>query len=175
MKTCLKAVPCTAARLKKAGLLLLLIQCVFLNAKAQLSHSHRKENFDVHKFWIEAIEIAAPTNKVLLKNMRGIKVIDARADTAAIGFMQKKTIDPFLGSLNNATQNQTEQKINKRPTFIALDNGLQQEAGKYITETISFPSDTSLPGVLMVIKKLWLSDELNFNEPAYGRDRKSVV
>ncbi len=162
-------------QLKKSivHIVVVLVSLFCLHAGAQISHSHRKENFDVHKFWVEVVEIAAPVQRVSLKNIQGLKVIDARADTSAIGFMQKKTIEPFFGSLNNATQNQTEQKINKRPTFIALDNGLQKEAGKYVAETISFPVDTSFPGILMVIKKLWLSDELNFNEPAYSSGRYS--
>ena len=100
----------------------------FLNGQAQTSHSRRKENFDIKEFRSEKITIATPSDKIVLTNIHGITVIDARADTFSIGFMQKKVIDPFFGALNNAVKNQAEQRINRTPTFVTLGGGLQVPA-----------------------------------------------
>ncbi|MFT3934234.1 MAG: hypothetical protein QM726_11500 [Chitinophagaceae bacterium] len=143
----------------------MLLTFLFLSfsINAQLSRTHRKENFDVHRFQTETIQIADAALMLPLKNMQGITVVDARADTAVVGFIQKKTIDPILGALNNAAVNQTEQKINRTPTFITLNEGLQLEVARYFKRTIGFPHKENLPGILMVIKKLWMSDELNLD------------
>ena len=143
--------------------------CVcFFCADAQLSHSRWKENFDVNDFRVKTIDLPAPGSKLLLQNINGISVIDARADTNRVGFMQKKVIDPFSVAMNNAIRNQEEQKINTRPTFVKLRNGVQHQSEQFVKDYLSFTCNDSLPSVLMVIKKLWLSDELNFDADTHS-------
>src|SRR5260221_8719936 len=136
---------------KKLLFVTLLCFLSFMAAHSQVAHSKRKENFDVHRFRIVSIGIPAPSDVLMLKNIRGVTVIDARADTATIGFMQKKVV-------NNASWYQSEQKINKMPTFMRLYNGCSIEAGQFARKYLAFSGNDSLPGILMVIKKLWLSD-----------------
>jgi len=141
------------------------LSCMFFfNAHAQLSHSRWKENFDMHRFWVKTIAIPAPGSRLLLQNISNVLVIDARADTGRVGFMQKKIIDPVSGVLNNAVRNQEEQKINTRPTFVKLRNGVQYQSQQFVNGYLSFPQNNSLPSILMVINKLWLSDELSLNQ-----------
>lgn len=143
---------------------------IFFATQAQTSNSRWKENFDIHKFRTSVIDITATTGILQLKNIKGITIVDARADTANVGFMQKKIVDPITGAFGSAVMNQSEQKINTRPTFIVLGAGLQKEALKYANQSINFSNNDSLPGILMVIKKLWLSDELNIsNRPSGAR------
>jgi hypothetical protein len=166
------------APFKKIFFFALIVPLFFLTAQAQTSHSRRKENFDIKEFRSEKITIATPSDRVTLTNIHGITVIDARADTFSIGFMQKKVIDPFFGALNNAVKNQAEQRINRTPTFITLGGGLQQEAAQFTARCVVFSGNQSLPGILMVIKKLWLSDELNLDEQTHtklnGTDSRDV-
>ena len=143
----------------------------FVIIQAQTSHSRRKEDFDVREFEAATIDLTAQAYILQLHHLQGITVIDARADTSSIGFMQKKVVDPVLGAISSAAKNQSEQRINKTPTFIMLGAGLQQEAAAYLERTVVFPNDESLPGILMVIKKLWLSDELNLDGQSPGRSR----
>jgi hypothetical protein len=160
------------ARIKIFVLLLFnFISYFLLSASAQTASSYKKEDFDVHQFRVKKIDIAAPENILDIKNMRAITEIDARADTSIVGFMQKKIIDPVSGIFNGSEKSQTEQRINKKPIFISLTGGLQQEAAQFAGHAIRFPDNTNLPGVLMVIKKLWLSDELNFKDQGYGISR----
>lgn len=149
---------------KRIIFFMLIAQSLSIAMQAQTSHSRKKENFDVHEFEQQTISISAPGNVISLRNMYSIQVIDARADILNIGLMQKKIVDPFLSALNNSARNQTEQRISKTPTFITLASGLQPEATQFATAAISFPDNRSLPGILMVIKKLWLSDELNLDD-----------
>jgi len=156
--------------LKKNIVLLLLINLCLLTTQAQTAKSYKKEDFDVRHFRVKKISIAAPESLLEIKNMHGMAVLDLRADTSMVGFMQKKIVDPIPGLFNSA-EIQTEQRVNKKPTFISLREGLQREALQFIQHSINFRDDTSLPGILMVIKKLWLSDELNLNYHIYADSR----
>jgi len=155
---------------KSLGIVCFMVLCCvrFLCANAQLSHSRWKENFDVNDFRVKTIDIPAPEDKLILQNINGVSVIDARADNDRIGFMQKKIIDPVSGVLNNAVRNQEEQKINTRPTFVKIRNGVQYQSEQFVNGYLSLPCNNSLPSILMVIKKLWLSDELDFNDQRKG-------
>jgi len=156
--------------LKKNIVLLLLINLCLLTMQAQTAKSYKKEDFDVRHFRVKKISIAAPESLLEIKNMHGMAVLDLRADTSMVGFMQKKIVDPIPGLFNSA-EIQTEQRVNKKPTFISLRGGLQRETLQFIQHSINFRDDTSLPGILMVIKKLWLSDELNLNYHIYADSR----
>jgi len=156
--------------LKKNIVLLLLINLCLLTTQAQTAKSYKKEDFDVRHFRVKKISIAAPESLLEIKNMHGMAVLDLRADTSMVGFMQKKIVDPIPGLFNSA-EIQTEQRVNKKPTFISLREGLQRETLQFIQHSINFRDDTSLPGILMVIKKLWLSDELNLNYHIYADSR----
>ena len=156
--------------LKKNIVLLLLINLCLLTMQAQTAKSYKKEDFDVRHFRVKKISIAAPESLLEIKNMHGMAVLDLRADTSMVGFMQKKIVDPIPGLFNSA-EIQTEQRVNKKPTFISLREGLQRETLQFIQHSINFRDDTSLPGILMVIKKLWLSDELNLNYHIYADSR----
>jgi len=147
----------------KAAFFLVTGHLFFLTMQAQTTHSHKKENFDVREFGKQAIRISPPADRLSLRNMSGIQIIDARADIVNIGLMQKKVVNAFSDALGNAAKNQTEQRITQTPTFIILDDGLQLEAKRFANGSIMFSNNSSLPGILMVIKKLWLSDELNLD------------
>jgi len=156
--------------LKKNIVLLLLFNFCLLTMQAQTAKSYKNEDFDVRHFRVKKISIAAPGSLLEIKNMHGMVVLDLRADTGMVGFMQKKIVDPIPGLFNSA-EIQTEQRVNKKPTFISLREGLQRETSQFIQHSINFRDDTSLPGILMVIKKLWLSDELNLNYHIYADSR----
>jgi hypothetical protein len=157
--------------LHRVVVLLLFINGWLLPASAQTAKSYKSEDFDVHHFRVKKISIAIPENTVDIRNMCGITVMDVRADTSVVGFMQKKIVDPLSGIFNGAEKSQTEQRVNKRPIFISLAGGLQQEAAQFGIHAISFSRDTKLPDVLMVVRKLWLSDELNFSDQGYSNNR----
>ena len=156
--------------LKKNIVLLLFFNFCLLTAQTQTAKSYKKEDFDVRHFRVKKISIAAPESLLEIKNMHGMAVLDLRADTSTVGFMQKKIVDPIPGLFNSA-EIQTEQRVNKKPTFISLREGLQRETLQFMQHSINFQDDTSLPGILMVIKKLWLSDELNLNYHIYADSR----
>ncbi len=165
-----RLLPAGPQPVEKIMLAVLVAQLLFTSIGAQTSHSRKKEDFDIKEFHTDTIDISYTAAMLQLANIGGIAVVDARADTAWIGFKQKKVVDPVLGALNNATRNQTEQRINKRPTFVAMGGGgLQAAASRYLLQSVVFPPDKSLPVVLMVIKKLWLSDELNLEDPSTAR------
>lgn len=103
--------------------------------------------------------------------MQGITVLDARADTANAGLMQKKTVDPVSGILNGAENNQTVQRVNKKPIFIAFADGVKRQVERFTSQALAFSGDTTQPQILMVIKKLWLSDELNFKDQGYTQNK----
>ncbi|MEP7278004.1 MAG: hypothetical protein ABI813_05125, partial [Bacteroidota bacterium] len=132
--------------------------------QAQTGHSRRKEDFDVYKFDAVAIDITPRSSLIQLNNLQGITVMDVRADTARIGLMQKRIVDHFTGLLSNATKKQTEQRLNRTPTFVTMRDGLQREATAFLEKAIKFPGNPNLPGILMVIKKLWLSDEQPYRQ-----------
>ncbi|MEP6750838.1 MAG: hypothetical protein ABJB86_24095, partial [Bacteroidota bacterium] len=159
------------AAAKRIIFFMLVAQLISTATQAQTSHSHKKEDFDVHEFDQQTISISSPGDILHLNNISGIQVIDARSDISNIGLMQKRIVEPFLSVLNNSTRNQSEQRINKVPTFITLTNGLQPEAKEFATTAIKFSHDNSLPRILMVIKKLWLSDELNLDDNRHAANR----
>jgi|GEM_PF-504522 len=168
MKNCLTKIFYAASWVKKANLFLLAFFSAMFGAEAQTSHSRWKENYDVNEFRIKTIEVAVPEEKLVLSGFSNILVIDARADTGRVGFMQKKIVDPISGVLNNAANSQEEQKINTRPTFIKLVSGVRSQTEQFAKNYLSFSANSAAPSVLMVIKKLWLSDELNLDEKRQG-------
>ncbi len=135
--------------------------------QGQTTKSYKKEDFDVHNFRVKKVGIGEPATIRQVANIQSITVIDARADTSVVGLMQKKIIDPLSGIFNGAEKAQTEQRLNRKPIFVSIDGGLERAAAKFAQQAITFSDDRELPSVLMVIKKLWLSDELNFDDTLY--------
>ena len=73
--------------LKKNIVLLLLINLCLLTTQAQTAKSYKKEDFDVRHFRVKKISLAAPESLLEIKNMHGMTVLDLRADTSMVGFI----------------------------------------------------------------------------------------
>ena len=151
--------------------LLVIIAAVFhLHANAQTSHTHRKENFDVHEFRVKTINLSLPGDTMQVSDISSIKVIDARADTGRIGFMQKKIIKPLIPNpafrLNENQRIKDQEELAKRrlPTFLKLGPGVKAEVEQFVNRYVTVVKNDALPSVLMVIKKMWLSDELDVSD-----------
>src|ERR1700733_13807127 len=71
---------------KRIIFLLLVGHLLCISIHAQTTHSRRKEDYDVREFRSQTIDIASRATILQLKNIQGISVIDARADTSAVGF-----------------------------------------------------------------------------------------
>ena len=132
--------------------------------QGQISYSKRKENFDINRFRVVHVNVPAPSTSIVLKNISGLNVIDARADTVSVGFMQKRIYALSTGFSTNAAWNQAEPTANKTPTFVRVRNGFGKETESFGTRYLAFNQNDSLPSILMVIKRFWLSDELNVKD-----------
>jgi hypothetical protein len=121
---------------------------------AQAHNLYTSEDHDLRNFSRIAISMPKPTSKIRLQNISSLEVIDARADTSSVGFMQKKYINTF---------------------FLVLPNGLKTKTNEFINDYFSFDKKDSNGNIVMVIKKLWLTDELSLLENEYvNNERKSV-
>ncbi len=133
--------------------ILFLYSSIPLIAHSQTSNSFRKDDYDITKFKVKKIGIAPSQDQIQLKNIGGIRVIDARADTTAVGFMQKNT---------------------RKPVFLLLDNGLQNGSEQFINSYCRKESQDSSLAVFMVIKKLWLTDGLDSKNQEYENNKIKV-
>ncbi|HSZ34666.1 MAG TPA: hypothetical protein VK772_15225 [Puia sp.] len=94
---------------------------------------------DLRTFKKQVIMFPENTGHIHFANIGFIRVIDARADTAAIGFSQKK--------FNRA--------------FLVTAPSLRDNAEQLVNDYTSTPSNPSVDTVLMVIRKFWFSDKLD--------------
>ncbi len=123
---------------------------ILSSISGQPHNGFRNEDYDIHKFRVIKIKIAGPQKHVALRNFSSVIVVDARPDTIPVGFMQKHV-------LNHA--------------FVELDKSVKLETESFVKEYLQFGKNDSSGGVLMVLKKLWLSDELNLAEDQYINDK----
>jgi hypothetical protein len=107
----------------------------------QDSHSWKNENYNARDFKVDRLNLPAARGGRMLKNIRWIQVIDARPDSSAVGLLLKPGIHNHH--------------------FIALEKGTRQETEQFVNHYLGLsPTDTTAR-VLMVLKKLWLTDELD--------------
>jgi len=158
--------------------LLAVVQVSALAVGGQTSHTRRKENFDVHEFHDKQIHLIKPAEQLSMTGFSGISVIDARADTSHIGFMQRRIKIPFLEANvsplygeNERIYEGKEQIKTTRPTIVRLGNGTKKEIELFLHDYLQLSANDSLPQLLMVIKKLWLSDELEMAGKVGNNDR----
>ncbi len=143
-----------------ALLLFCCAQLIFSAAYAQLALFGRNENFSPAKFTVKKVSLPAPENKLLLKNIGGIMVLDARADTAHAGCMQKKVVKMDAIAFE---ERKDVQRVNRTPLFLQLKSGVQNEVQQFVNNYLPPAGADTMPGILMVLKKLWLSDEMNID------------
>jgi len=117
---------------------LLVPTCIF----AQDSQTWKREEFDLHEFAKEKIRLQPFHSNITLKYINHILVIDARADSMPIGFRQR------IASYNKF--------------FLVLQNGVARETEEFVNHYFSLSQADTACKVIMVLKKLWLTDELEF-------------
>ena len=141
--------------LKKIYAFLLVCALMPVIGSSQTAHTRRRMDFDVHEFKSKKIVLPSFQSGVKLSHIGGIVVVDARADTFPIGFMQKS-----VSNWNFGDADASDQYANKKPTFLLLQEGVEKETSKFVNNYFHFPGTDSLK-VIMVLKKLWLTDELD--------------
>ena len=120
----------------------------------QTHNGFRNEDYDVKKFRIINIKVLPPQKHLSLHNINAVFVVDARPDTVPIGFMQKHP-------LNHA--------------FIELNKSVRQETEDFINDYFQFRKNDSPRVLVMVLKKMWLTDELDIQNDYLNdkiKDRK---
>ncbi|HLK28974.1 MAG TPA: hypothetical protein VKT28_10340 [Puia sp.] len=136
--------------MKKLILILLIIESANTSV-AQTSNSFRKEDYDIKQFKKKQIEISIPKSTIQLSEVSSIEIVDARPDTSAIGFMQRGF---------------------KKPVFVILHEGLRNEMQSFVNKYFHFSQSDSSYKILMVIKKLWLTDEFELKEDSFLNKQK---
>jgi hypothetical protein len=125
----------------------LLLISVF-NAKtfSQNIKLNKKIDYEINKF--KTVEIRIPIGQSFpkLNHIRSFKVVDARADTSAIGLLQKRT---------------------NKPIFILLHDGVKNQTGEFLGNYVKTVKNDSNGLVVMVLKKFWLTDELDLSNEKY--------
>ncbi len=97
------------------------------------------------------MKVPTPQKHLSLDNVHAFMVVDARPDTVPIGFMQKHP-------LNHA--------------FIELNKSVRQETENFINDYFQFSKTDSTGIVVMILKKMWLTDELDIIEDDFLNDKK---
>ncbi len=122
--------------MKFLTLFLLLLSLLSAPALAQ------KEQRDfLSKFTIKRIELNAPdSQKIILKDIRSVIIMDFRMDTTSLGFMQ---------------QHVTDNKF-----VIRSKKHLEKDIGQLIKEFTVHGSNGDSLDLVLAINKLWLTDEI---------------
>jgi len=124
-----------------------------LNVFGQAHNLYTSEDHDLKNFSQITLSMPKPRSKIELQNISSLEVIDARADTSSVGFMQKRYINTY---------------------FLVLPGGLKTKANEFVNNSFNFDKKNSTGKIVMVIKKLWLTDELSLLENEYvHNERKS--
>ena len=133
----------TSTKLMKREIFLLQICICFAVSSPAQSDRYIDEDYNVNNF--RTIKIRSPSTKqhIKLSNIISILVIDARPDTTSLGFMQKH-------ALNHA--------------FVVLNKSLKQEIEKFVHDYLGLTEDTASLTLVMILKKIWLSDEISKDE-----------
>ena len=97
---------------QKHFFILLVLLCCKLSASTQTSNSFKADDYDIAKCKIKKISIAQPLGNIRFTNIANIEVLDARADTTAVGFMQKNTRKPIFVASNNSLKYEAQQFVN---------------------------------------------------------------
>src|SRR5580704_1253196 len=114
-------------------LCLFLARCLYGQRDAQIIHD------DIRKFPFRVLTLSDPGEHIRLNNVRSILVVDARPDTLPVGLMQEEHPRAFMGFKKNVRET-----LNRFLSLYLQPNNLD-----------------SLPQVVMVLRKFWISDELS--------------
>jgi hypothetical protein len=113
--------------------------CLLFKASfSQTISSQRKEDLNIKKFHTTIVSINSPEEAVSIP-IRSISVVDARPDSAAIGFYQV---------------------FKQNPRFILTKTGLRTESEQYINKYVHCSKSDSF-SVIMVLKKFWISTDVH--------------
>ena len=113
----------------------------------QVSRNRHHENLDVHRFLTREIRITSVGSRLRLKKIGGITVIDARPDSLSFGLIQS------AGS---------------KPVFLQASKGVKLEVEHFLDRYLQFDSAHGPGRIILVLDKLWLSDELNQQKDPYS-------
>jgi|SRR6185312_15139351 len=116
----------------------------------QVSRNRHHENLDVHRFLTREIRITSVGSRLRLKKIGGITVIDARPDSLSFGLIQS------AGS---------------KPVFLQASKGVKLEVEHFLDRYLQFDSAHGPGRIILVLDKLWLSDELNQQKDPYSANR----
>jgi hypothetical protein len=113
--------------------------CLLFNPSfCQTISSQRKEDLNIKKFHTTVVSLNSPEDTVSIP-IRSISVVDARPDSAAIGFYQL---------------------FKRDPRFIVTQAGLRTESEQYIKKYVHCSKSDSL-SVVIVLKKFWISTDVH--------------
>jgi hypothetical protein len=113
--------------------------CLLFNPSfSQTISSQRKEDLNIKKFHTTVVSLNSPENAVSIP-IRSISVVDARPDSAAIGFYQL---------------------FKRDPRFIVTQTGFRTESEQYIKKYVHCSKSDSF-SVVMVLKKFWISTDVH--------------
>jgi hypothetical protein len=108
-------------RLKNIYAFLLVCGLIPVVGSSQTEHTRRRMDFDVHEFKSKKIIVPAFQSGISLSHVSGIIVVDARADSFPVGFMQKS-----VSNWNFGAAEASDQYTNKKPTFLLLNEGVEK-------------------------------------------------
>ncbi|PWT74720.1 MAG: hypothetical protein C5B59_10545 [Bacteroidetes bacterium] len=104
------------------------------------SSSAKKEDYDVHKFKTVYVELSTEPISFKISRINSIAIIDSRPDTSEIGLIRR--------GLNE-------------PSFIKLRQGTKTVMTNILNHSVSPIQQDSLNKLVIVLKKLWLTDALH--------------
>jgi hypothetical protein len=104
---------------------------------SQTISSQRKEDLNIEKFYETTFSINSPVDSVSIAT-HSISIIDARADTSAIGLIQIFKLDP---------------------RFIVTKRNFQAESEQFVNKYVHCSKSDSF-SVVAVLKKFWISTDV---------------
>ena len=136
--------------MKKAASLATTLLFLSFIVYGQPHDRHLLEDFNVHKFRIIKINLLPAQEHVSLRNVSLLTVVDARPDTVPVGFMQRHPLNLI---------------------FVELNRSVREETEEFANNYFQLKKNDSSGVILMVLKKLWLTDELNIAGSGYANEK----
>lgn len=129
-----------------------------LSCMAQQSKSPDNSRIDFNRFDVKKITLPTVDSVVMSSTTYGDLIVeDYRFDTTTLGFMQRNTLD--------------------RTRFIRFTKSTSATVRDYMISSIKnlVSFDKEKPEIVLIIKKLWLSDDLPTEEPEDQKLRKDYA
>lgn len=153
--------------MKQTLILFLLLLIVYLStAQRPINTDEKDKDFSFEDYRVKQIALDSAINESVKKidlAFSSITIIDSRYSSKSLGFITAKNKKgAFENDNSTETKGKTKYYVERDISNIVFNGSIEKNFLQYIKTKVSFTSAKENYSLLVIIKKLWLTDKIDF-------------